>query len=63
MRFALNIDLGCYVINPEVEVAVREAARALTSAGATVDEVAIPWTRGASVDSPFGGSPQFSAVP
>ena len=45
MRFALNIDLGCYVVDPEIEAAVREAARALTSAGATVEEVDIPWTR------------------
>jgi Asp-tRNA(Asn)/Glu-tRNA(Gln) amidotransferase A subunit family amidase len=45
MRFALNIDLGCYVVEPEVEVAVREAARALTAAGAIVEEVKIPWTR------------------
>ncbi|MGH6962587.1 MAG: amidase, partial [Dongiaceae bacterium] len=45
MRFALNIDLGCYVVDAEVEAAVREAARALTAAGATVEEVKIPWTR------------------
>ena len=45
MRFALNIDLGCYVVDPEVEAAVREAARALTEAGAAVEEVALPWTR------------------
>ncbi|MGH6928505.1 MAG: amidase, partial [Dongiaceae bacterium] len=45
MRFALNIDLGCYVVDPEVEAAVREAARALADAGATVEEVAVPWTR------------------
>jgi Asp-tRNA(Asn)/Glu-tRNA(Gln) amidotransferase A subunit family amidase len=45
MRFALNIDLGCYVVEPEVEAAVREAASALTAAGATVEEVALPWTR------------------
>jgi Asp-tRNA(Asn)/Glu-tRNA(Gln) amidotransferase A subunit family amidase len=45
MRFALNIDLGCYVVDPEVEAVVREAARALASAGATVEEVDIPWTR------------------
>ena len=45
MRFALNIDLGCYVVDPEVEAAVREAARALTAAGRHVEEVALPWTR------------------
>ena len=45
MHFALNIDLGCYVVDPEVEAAVREAARALTAAGATVEEVSVPWTR------------------
>jgi Asp-tRNA(Asn)/Glu-tRNA(Gln) amidotransferase A subunit family amidase len=45
MRFALNIDLGCYVVDPEVEAAVRAAARALADAGAVVEEVGIPWTR------------------
>jgi Asp-tRNA(Asn)/Glu-tRNA(Gln) amidotransferase A subunit family amidase len=45
MRFALNIDLGCYVVDPEVEAAVRAAARALADAGAVVEEVGISWTR------------------
>ena len=37
MRLALNIDLGCYAVDPEVEAAVREAARALADCGAAVD--------------------------
>jgi Asp-tRNA(Asn)/Glu-tRNA(Gln) amidotransferase A subunit family amidase len=45
MKLALNIDLGCYFVDPEVEAAVREAAKALESAGAKVTEVKLPWTR------------------
>src|SRR5215813_11261834 len=45
MRLALNIDLVCYAVDPEVEAAVCEAASALSAAGATVEEVTIPWTR------------------
>jgi Asp-tRNA(Asn)/Glu-tRNA(Gln) amidotransferase A subunit family amidase len=45
MKLALNIDLGCYGVDREVEAAVRAAAAALTEASATVEEVEIPWTR------------------
>jgi len=45
LRLALNIDLGCYAVDPEVEAAVRAAADALKSQGAIVEEVALPWTR------------------
>jgi Asp-tRNA(Asn)/Glu-tRNA(Gln) amidotransferase A subunit family amidase len=45
LRLALNIDLGCYGVDSEVEASVRAAAAALTEAGATVEEVEIPWTR------------------
>ncbi|WP_448204961.1 amidase [Azospirillum sp. sgz302134] len=44
-RFALSMDLGYYEIQPGVEAAIRDAVRDLRNAGATVDEVAIPWTR------------------
>ena len=45
MRLALNIDLGCYAVDAEVEAAVRDAAKALAKCGAKVEEVDIPWTR------------------
>jgi Asp-tRNA(Asn)/Glu-tRNA(Gln) amidotransferase A subunit family amidase len=45
MRLALDVDLGCYAVAPEVERAVREAADALAGAGATVEEVDLGWTR------------------
>jgi Asp-tRNA(Asn)/Glu-tRNA(Gln) amidotransferase A subunit family amidase len=45
LKLALNIDLGCYGVDSEVEAAVRAAAAALTEAGATVEEVELPWTR------------------
>jgi Asp-tRNA(Asn)/Glu-tRNA(Gln) amidotransferase A subunit family amidase len=45
MKFALNIDHGFYYVDPEVEAVVREAARALQDAGATLTEVKLPWTR------------------
>jgi Asp-tRNA(Asn)/Glu-tRNA(Gln) amidotransferase A subunit family amidase len=45
MRLALNIDLGCYAVDAEVEAAVRDAAKALVKCGAKVEEVEIPWTR------------------
>jgi Asp-tRNA(Asn)/Glu-tRNA(Gln) amidotransferase A subunit family amidase len=44
-RLALNIDLGCYAVDAEVEAAAREAARALADAGAVIEEVKVPWTR------------------
>lgn len=45
MRIALDVDLGCWEIDPAVEREVRAAARALADAGAIVDEVDIGWTR------------------
>src|SRR4030095_12291277 len=45
LKLALNIDLGCYGVDSEVESAVRAAGPALTEAGASVEEVEIPWTR------------------
>jgi Asp-tRNA(Asn)/Glu-tRNA(Gln) amidotransferase A subunit family amidase len=45
LRLALDVDLGCYAIDPEVERSVRDAADALAEAGAAVDEVDIGWRR------------------
>jgi Asp-tRNA(Asn)/Glu-tRNA(Gln) amidotransferase A subunit family amidase len=45
MRLALDVDLGCYAVAPEVEAEVRAAAEALAAAGAVVDEVELGWTR------------------
>ena len=45
LRLALDVDLGHYAIDPEVEHATREAAAALADAGATVEEVELRWTR------------------
>ncbi|MBB2198489.1 amidase [Gluconacetobacter sp. 1c LMG 22058] len=44
-RFALSLDLGYYAVQPQVASRVRHAADALRRAGATVDEVAMDWTR------------------
>jgi Asp-tRNA(Asn)/Glu-tRNA(Gln) amidotransferase A subunit family amidase len=45
MRLALDVDLGCYAVAPEVDTAVREAAHALADAGAFVEEVDLGWDR------------------
>lgn len=45
LRVALCIALGDYAVDPVVEANTRSAADALRSMGATVDEVALPWTR------------------
>ncbi|MCC6222946.1 MAG: amidase [Thermoleophilia bacterium] len=45
LRLALDVDLGCYAIDPETEAAVRDAAEALAGAGAEVEEVDLGWTR------------------
>jgi Asp-tRNA(Asn)/Glu-tRNA(Gln) amidotransferase A subunit family amidase len=45
LRLALDVDLGHYAIDPEVEAATREAAAALAEAGAVVGEVDLGWTR------------------
>jgi Asp-tRNA(Asn)/Glu-tRNA(Gln) amidotransferase A subunit family amidase len=43
MRFAMDVDLSCYYIDPGVEREVRAAAQALKDAGATVEEVELDW--------------------
>ncbi|HEY3069387.1 MAG TPA: amidase [Gaiellaceae bacterium] len=45
MRLALDVDLGCYAVAPEVGGAVLEAAAALADAGALVEEVDLGWSR------------------
>jgi Asp-tRNA(Asn)/Glu-tRNA(Gln) amidotransferase A subunit family amidase len=45
LRLALDVDLGCYAVDPEVEAVTREAADALAGAGAVVEEVELDWTR------------------
>ncbi|MDQ3858632.1 MAG: amidase [Actinomycetota bacterium] len=45
LRLALDVDLGCYAVAPEVEAAVVDAAEALASAGASVEEVDLDWDR------------------
>jgi len=44
-RFALSLDLGYYHVEAEVAQCVHAAVEKIRAAGATVDEVAIPWTR------------------
>jgi Asp-tRNA(Asn)/Glu-tRNA(Gln) amidotransferase A subunit family amidase len=45
LRLALDVDLGSYVVDPEIEREVRAAAAALADAGAVVEEVDLGWTR------------------
>jgi Asp-tRNA(Asn)/Glu-tRNA(Gln) amidotransferase A subunit family amidase len=45
LRVALCVNLGDYLVAPEVEANTRAAAAALADAGAIVDEVELPWTR------------------
>ena len=45
LRLALDVDLGDYVVDPQVEREVRAAAAALADAGAVVEEVELGWTR------------------
>lgn len=44
LRIALCVRLGDYQVDPEVEANTRSVAEALRSAGATVEEVELPWT-------------------
>ncbi len=44
MRIALSIDLGFYEVDKEVEAAVRNAARAFSEMGCSVQEVSLGWT-------------------
>jgi Asp-tRNA(Asn)/Glu-tRNA(Gln) amidotransferase A subunit family amidase len=45
LRLALDVDLGYYAVDPQVEAATRAAAEALADAGAIVEEVDLGWTR------------------
>ncbi|MEX1108879.1 MAG: amidase, partial [Dongiaceae bacterium] len=45
MRFAMDVDVKCYVVAPDVEREVRAAAKALEAAGAIVEEVELDWPR------------------
>jgi Asp-tRNA(Asn)/Glu-tRNA(Gln) amidotransferase A subunit family amidase len=45
LRLALDVDLGHYAIDPEVEAATLGAADVLAGAGAVVEEVDLRWTR------------------
>ena len=45
MRLAIDMDNGFFYVDPEVASAVQAAADALASAGATIHEVKLPWTR------------------
>ncbi|MFF9813536.1 amidase [Streptomyces sp. NPDC014006] len=44
MRIALCVRLGEYDVHPEMEAGTRAAAQALADAGATVEEITLPWT-------------------
>ncbi len=43
MRIALSVDLGCYEVDEDVVANTRAAAGRLADAGATVEEVSLPW--------------------
>jgi Asp-tRNA(Asn)/Glu-tRNA(Gln) amidotransferase A subunit family amidase len=45
MRIALSTDLGCYVVDEDVIANTRAAGDRLRAAGATVEEVSLPWSR------------------
>ncbi len=45
LRLALDVDLGDYAVDPQVEREVRAAAAALAEAGAIVEEIELGWTR------------------
>jgi Asp-tRNA(Asn)/Glu-tRNA(Gln) amidotransferase A subunit family amidase len=45
LKIGLSIDLGFYEIDPEVESAVRGAAKLFSDLGCVVEEVRLPWTR------------------
>lgn len=44
-RFALSLDLGFMAVDPEVEARVRDAAAALSDAGAVIEEIDLGWTK------------------
>ena len=43
MRIALSTDLGCYAVDEDVVANTHAAAARLREAGATVEEVSLPW--------------------
>ena len=45
LKLALSVDLGYYALDADVEANTRAAAEALREGGATVNEVALPWSR------------------
>jgi Asp-tRNA(Asn)/Glu-tRNA(Gln) amidotransferase A subunit family amidase len=45
MKFALDMDLSCYYVHPDVEKNLLTAVEALKAAGATVEEVHLDWPR------------------
>ena len=63
LRVALCINLGDYLVAPEVETNTRAAAAALESAGAVVTEVELPWRRDAWPRPPGPTSARSSAPP
>ncbi len=44
MRFAVSYDLGCYNVHEEVVANLRASVEKLRGAGASVEEVSLPWT-------------------
>ncbi|MGE0237851.1 MAG: amidase family protein, partial [Parvibaculaceae bacterium] len=44
MKIALSIDLGFYEVDKEVDAAVRNAAKAFSEMGCSVEEVSLGWT-------------------
>jgi aspartyl-tRNA(Asn)/glutamyl-tRNA(Gln) amidotransferase subunit A len=46
LRIALSVDLGCYDVDGDVVANTLAAASRLRSAGACVEEVSLPWSRG-----------------
>lgn len=61
-RIALSVDLGFCEVHPEVEAAVRDAARALRDLGATVREVELGWTRAVQDDWWMAWQVYFAAL-
>ena len=45
MRLALSVDLGYYLVDPDVEANTRAVAESLRDAGAIVEEVSLGWTK------------------
>ena len=53
-RVALAVRLGDYPVHPDVEAALRRTAGALAAAGATVEEIELPWSHAAISDVSMG---------